>query len=73
MLVDCMIVTEHGLLQVCFDGEDLVRIKKMAQEIGDQAIIDFNIHLDNGRVRNVQARPNMILMKLCIEGGKITN
>jgi hypothetical protein len=66
-----MIVTEHGLLPVCFDGEDLVRIKKMAQDIGDQAIIDFNIHLDNGRTRNVQARPNYILMKLCIEGGII--
>jgi hypothetical protein len=73
LLVDCFIVTETGLLKVCFNEDDLVEIKRLAQDIGDQAIIDFNIHLEGGRMKNVQARPNYILMKMCIQEGRTFN
>jgi len=72
VLVDCFIVTNHGLFKVSFDSDDLMRIKRTAEEMCGNVIIDFNIHLENGRTRNVQARPNYILMKMCGRGG-VTN
>jgi hypothetical protein len=73
LLTDCLVITNKGVMFVCFEEEDLATIKRVALEIGDKATLDINIHLDNGKTRRVEAKPNYILMKMCIEGGKITN
>ena len=73
MLVDTMIVTNVGLLKVCFDEQDLAEVKKIALEVGQQAWLDIKINLENGRVRRVVTRPNYILLKMCLGKGRLSN
>jgi hypothetical protein len=71
MLVDCLLLTNHGLLFVLFDSDDLNRIRRMAKEIN--TVIDMTINYEDGSKKEVCVKPNGILLKYCVREGRVKN
>jgi len=61
MLVNCILLTERGLIFADFLFDDLMTIRN-AVEPDD--VIQMTIHCNN-RERTFDVKPNFILMKFC--------